>query len=413
MRILLLSQWFEPEPVFKGLEFAKALMARGHDVEVLTGLPNYPGGRLYSGYTSRLLQHEVQEGVRVHRVWLYPSHDQSAYRRVVNYASFAAAASVLGPLVTSKPDVVYAYHPPPTIAAPAFTLRWWWNVPVVYDVQDLWPDTVATTGMLRSGRAIRLLDRICRSIYRSADHITVLSPGFKQVMIERGVPDRRVHVVYNWAAETSLERREPDPIKAMELGLYGDRFVVMFAGTMGAAQGLESVLRAAEICQRTVPQALFAFVGGGIERERLMDMSLKRGLQNTRFIPFQPISAMAAILALADILLVHLRDEDLFRITIPSKTQAYLASGKPILMAVRGDAAEIVKRANAGFVCAPGDPEALADAVARAASLSHGELSAMGRRGLEYYRSELSLAAGAAAFERVFQTAIKDHMRSR
>ncbi|MEI6501208.1 MAG: glycosyltransferase, partial [Armatimonadota bacterium] len=181
MRILFLSQWFDPEPAFKGLCFARELKRRGHEVQVLTGYPNYPGGRIYDGYRVRLLQREDMDGVPVLRVPLYPSHDRSGLRRFANYASFAASAASLGPLVVKPADVAYVYHPPGTIGWPAMVLKALRQIPFVYDIQDLWPDTVTATGMLHNPLAYRLLDGWLRFVYRQAGHITVLSPGFREV----------------------------------------------------------------------------------------------------------------------------------------------------------------------------------------------------------------------------------------
>ena len=148
MKILFLTQWFDPEPTFKGLTFARALVDRGHQVEILTGFPNYPGGRLYPGHSVKLRKRESMEGIPVTRVALFPSHDRSAIRRVANYLSFACTAATVGAFSVQPPDVVYVYHPPATIAFPAMVLKAIRRVPFVLDMQDLWPDTLEATGMV-------------------------------------------------------------------------------------------------------------------------------------------------------------------------------------------------------------------------------------------------------------------------
>ena len=147
MRILFLTQWFQPEPSIKGLPFAKALRDRGHEVEVLTGFPNYPGGKVYPGYRVRLWQSEIMEGIRVHRVALYPSHDKSALRRMGNYLSFALTSATIGPFLVRRPDVVYVYNLV-TLGLTSRLLQLIYGCPVVYDIQDLWPDSVSGSGML-------------------------------------------------------------------------------------------------------------------------------------------------------------------------------------------------------------------------------------------------------------------------
>jgi colanic acid biosynthesis glycosyl transferase WcaI len=401
MRILLLTQWFEPEPVFKGLLFARALAARGHDVEVLTGFPNYPGGNLYSGYEIRPWQHERIDGIRVVRVALYPSHDKSAFRRVLNYTSFAISAALIGTALIRKPDVVFVYHPPATTAFAATVIGFFRKAPFVYDVQDLWPDTIGVSGMMTNRAVLSLLGKWCKFVYRRARHIVVLSPGFKQQLVQRGVPPAKIDVIYNWSAEATIQPTAPDPELASRLGLSG-YFNVMFAGTMGTGQALDSVLDAAGLCLQTLPNVQFVFVGGGVERGRLEKKAGDLRLTNVRFLPCQPMSAMGGVLGLADVLLVHLKDHPLFRITIPSKTQAYLASGKPVLMAVRGEAAQLVTQSGGGLVCKPEDPKSIADTVAIFAGMSSEERRSMGEAGKRFYDEQLSLKTGVTKFEALF-----------
>lgn len=401
MKILIVTQWFEPEPTFKGLLLARELTARGHQVQVLTGFPNYPGGKLYPGYRVRLWQREVMEGIPVLRVALYPSHDHSAIRRVLNYASFAVSASVLGTLLAQQPDVLYAYHPPATVGLPAMVISALRRVPFVYDIQDLWPDTLRATGMVSNDKVLGLVGRFCKMIYRRAARISVLSPGFKMRLVDRGVPAEKIEVIYNWCDEGAMSA--PSEIKALA---GPGQFSILFAGTMGRAQQLESVLEAAQICAGTVPEALFFFVGGGIERDNLIAMVQSTGLSNVQFLPQQPMSAMGGILAGADVLLVHLKDDPLFRITVPSKTQAYLAAGKPVLIAVRGDAADLVLQSGGGLICEPGNPASIAEAVKALRDIGPEERAEMGQRGREYYQRELSVEIGIDRLARLMEDAV-------
>ena len=399
MRILILTQWFDPEPTFKGLLFARELAARGHEVEVLTGFPNYPGGKLYPGYRIRPWARETIDGIRVLRVALYPSHDKSGIRRFLNYASFAISAAVLGTAFVRRPDVIYVYHPPVTIGLAAIVIGFFRRTPFVYDIQDLWPDTVAASGMMSNSAAITLLGKWCQLVYRRARHIVVLSQGFKERLASRRVPTDKIDVIHNWCDEAALSPGD-GPVNRLSAA---DRFCILFAGTMGMAQGLDSVLRAAQICQNTTPSAEFFFIGGGVERPRLEALAAEMQLTNVKFLPRQPMHAMGRLFAGADALLVHLKNEPLFRITIPSKTQAYLAAGKPILMGVNGDAADLVKRSGAGLVCEPDNPLSIAEAVKELVDAGPERLAAMGRRGRAFYERELSVSVGVEKFERTFK----------
>lgn len=402
MRILLLMQFFDPEPQPRGLVFAKALKNAGHEVEVLTGFPNYPGGKIYEGHEVSVHRKEDHDGVVVHRVALYPSHDRSAVRRIANYGSFALSAAFVGPSVVTKPDVVFVYHPPLTISVPAATLKLLWGVPFVYEVQDLWPDTLRATGMIDRAQVLAIIGWWARQVYRVADRVTVISPGFRNLLIERGVRPDKVEVVPNWTEEDRFTLEPRDPALVKTYGLEG-RFNVMFAGTMGIAQGLDAVLDAAKISQQRTPRAQYVFVGGGVDKARLEAQSQELGLDNVVFLPRQPLEAMGRILPLADALLVHLRDDPLFAITVPSKTQAYLWAGVPVIMAMRGDAADMVEAAKAGVVCTPEDPASIADAVHDLASRSDDALRELGRSGRAYYDEQLSLRVGVQRYINMFQ----------
>jgi colanic acid biosynthesis glycosyl transferase WcaI len=399
---LLLTQWFDPEPTMKGLMFARVLKREGHDVEVVTGFPNYPGGKVFPGYRIKPFQREEVDGVRIIRVALFPSHDASAGRRILNYASFAASASILGSLLTQRPDVIYVYHPPLTVGLAAAALSAAKRAPFVYDVQDLWPDTLAATGMIRNARALRVVDKLARWVYRRAAFVVAQSPGFRRALASRGVPESKLDVIYNWCDEDQL-LLEHNPKIAKELEA-GERFNVVFAGTMGKAQGLESVLLGARLLGERGSRAQFIFVGGGVEVASLKKRAERSGLTNVRFLPRMPMAEVGQVLDAADVLLVHLRDDPLFEITIPGKLQAYMAVGKPVLVGVRGDAADLIETSGGGVTCEPEDPDSLADAVERLEAMAPSALQEMGERGKRYYDSELSLRKGTRHFIRIFET---------
>lgn len=404
MRILMVTQWFDPEPTFKGLAFAKALRERGHEVEILTGFPNYPGGKVYPGYRIRFFQREVMEGIPVIRVPLYPSHDAFAIRRIANYATFALSAATIGAAAVKPADVMYVYHPPATVALPAIVIGSTRRIPFVYDIQDLWPDTLAATGMVNNKSLHEMVNRWCRWTYRAAARIVVLSPGFKEMLITRGVPGEKIEVIYNWCDEGQIPKAPKNELLSKELGFSG-RFNILFAGTMGKAQALDAVLDAAGRIGGRIPEVQFVFVGGGIEVDRLQEVAWERRLNNVLFLPRRPVSEIGEILNLADVLLVHLKDDPLFRITIPSKIQAYLAVGRPILVGVRGDAADLVRAAGAGIECQPENPESISEVVEKLYRMPRAHLDEMGINGHRYYRKELSLSVGVSRFEEVFQTA--------
>jgi colanic acid biosynthesis glycosyl transferase WcaI len=399
-RVLLLTQWFEPEPTFKGLGFARALRDEGLDVEVVTGFPNYPGGKLYAGYRVQGWQREVMDGISVTRLPLYPSHDGRALPRVVNYLSFFASATLFGLLRWRKPQVIYAYHPPLTVGLAAAVVGWLRRVPVVLDIQDMWPDTLRATGMLSNERILRVVASVCRWVYARVTRVVVLSPGFARLLVQRGVPAHKVEVIPNWCEESALAA----PVGRLADGFPGpERFRILFAGNMGRAQALDAVLDAAALTLAQAPLVTWVFMGGGIETARLREQAAARGLSNVVFLPAVPMAEVGHALAAADVLLVHLRRDPLFAITIPSKTQAYMAMGRPLIMAVQGDAADLVRQAGCGLVAEPEDPQSLAAAALQLAALPAAERDQMGERGARHYSERMSLRAGSGRFAQIFR----------
>lgn len=398
----MISQYFEPEPLARGIAFAKELQARGHSVEVLTGFPNYPGGKVYSGYRIRPWTRETIDGVALIRVALYPSHDGSFLKRVLTYASFALSASILGPFLVSSPEVIYVYAPIPGVGLPAMALSFLYRAPYVFDVQDLWPDTLTATGVVKSKWIVILAGLWCKLVYFFAKKVTVISPGFKARLIERRVPPNKIEVIYNWVDDTQVGLAEKDPELSRGLGLDG-YFNVVFAGNLGAAQALDTVLNVAAHQLKRNPKIQFIFVGQGIERARLQKRALDEDLVNVKFINQMPLSEIKKVFALASVLLVHLKDTPLFKITIPSKTQAYLASGRPILMAVGGDCDEVMRRAQAGRICAPEDVGAMVKAIEAMALLPLDQREQLGKNGRLFYETELSLKVGTTRFEKLMK----------
>lgn len=408
MRILLLTQWFDPEPTFKGLVFARELQALGHEVEVITGFPNYPGGKLYPGFRQKWLSRSVIDGVQVTRVPLYPSHSGAAIKRVFNYVSFMLSSCLYGLFGAKKADIIYVYHPPITAGLAAAVIGFFRRTPFVMDVQDLWPDTLRSTGMINNERALGLAGKVCNWTYRRARHVVVLSPGFRKILIERGIPAERLSVIYNWCDEQALAI---DSATTVDTSYMDGHFNVVFAGNIGKAQALEAVIRAAQIVWERDKSVRFVFVGAGVEVESLKAMAARLGVQNLRFVPRVPMSEVGTILSRADVLLVHLKDDPLFAITIPSKSQAYLAVGKPVLMGVRGDAADLVTQAGAGMTVEPENDEAIADAVLRLAALPAVEREQMAENATTFYRDNLSLEIGSRRFAALFQRLLRPEAR--
>lgn len=410
LRILMLTQFFDPEPgFFTGLPLAKWFVQRGHQVEVLTGFPNYPGGRFYHDRPVRVFERQELEGVKVTRVILYPSHDQSAKKRAANYLSFAASASALGTLLTRRYDVTYVYHPPATTAFPAVLWKHTRRQPFVYHVQDLWPDSVMKSGMVSSKASTHvetILSWWSARTYREASSIAAIAPSMKRLLVDRGVPSDKVELIPNWTDEEIFFPRPYDHELAEMLGLTNS-FNIVYSGNLGLYQGLESVVRAARLAEHLEGLNVI-FIGSGQVEPRLKALVKELDVKNVTFLGRLPYAHMGRVNSIADMLLVSLRDLPFFRGTIPSKTQAALASGRPIIMAVAGDAADLVAKAEAGIICEPDNEQALAETFEKAYNLRREELDLLGARGAAYYQRELALSRGAERLEKIMSTAANE-----
>jgi glycosyltransferase involved in cell wall biosynthesis len=407
MRIIFLTITFYPEPnAIHGLPLAKHLAAKGYNIKVLTSFPQYPIGRIYPGYRMRPWQWETIEGIPVLRVPIYPSHDTSAIRRFFTYLSFAFAAATIGATLIGPADVVYLYDPPPTNGIASLILKVFRRTPIVHDIADMWPETVVESGMVRNKYTKKIMSALigawCRFLYRQADIVTVLSPGFKRLLIERGVPANKVRVIYNWADETTFHPIEPDPVLAREIGFEG-RFNIVYAGNLGVYQGVDTVIKAAALI-KDHPRIQVVLVGIGPTQDELKRLASDLGADNVRFLGRRQYEEMPKINSLADVLLIHLKDRAFLHATIPGKTQVSLASGLPILMAVRGDAAEIVRKAKAGIICEPENPSAMAKAMVEMSQLSKEKLQDMGRQGRSYYLHNLSLDIAGKKLDAIFRS---------
>ncbi|GGM45931.1 glycosyltransferase WbuB [Micromonospora sonchi] len=392
-RVAFISQWFPPEPAPIALGITRSLRARGLDVEVLTGIPNYPAGRVYDDYSAVRRRVERRDGLRVVRTPLYPSHDRRALGRAANYLSWAGSSAALGASVLRAADVSLVYGSPITTAVPAITTRLRRRTPYVLMVMDLWPDSVFATGFLTERTTRRVaeaaLTAFTERVYRWADHITVPAPGLRETIIDRGVCPDKVSVVYNWTDEKVMQPADADPRFRARLGLTSDDFVLMYAGNHGLAQRLDAVMDAmARLVD--LPDVHLVLIGDGLEKQELRTRARHLRLDRVHFLdPVQP-EALPMIMAAADLHLVSLAAEPLFRITLPSKVQALLACGLPMLVCAPGDAARIVTAAGAGFAAPPEDPVGLAEVIRQARALPRAQLRAMGRSGHEHYHTYMS-----------------------
>ena len=411
----MISQWYDPEQgaaIMPGT-IARALRERGNDVQVVTGFPNYPAGQLYPGYRVRPYQREELHGVTVHRGPLYVSHDANPKRRATNYLSYAASASAIAVTRLGKIDVTLVHSGPATVAIPAMALRALRRIPYVVHVQDLWPQSVTASGFLAEGQHRRVeasLHRFCDIVYRHAESIAVTSPGMAELIRARGVEQRKISVIPDWADEDHFRPVRPSSDILSEMGPFRP-FTVMYAGAMGEVQALEVLIEAAAML-RDHRDIGFLLVGGGVAEPSLRARASDARLDNVRFIGHQPVERMAEVLALGDIQVISLKDLPIFRTTLPSKIQATLAAGRPIIGALAGDAAALIHDSGSGLTTTPGSANELVAAILKTAAMPAEERRAWGDCGRAYYIDHLSRKTGAQALNDLLQSARKEGTRS-
>jgi len=383
MRVLIVSQYFWPEN-FPINDLAKGLRQRGHDITVLTGMPNYPEGRFYPGYKSFSIRKDYYDGIKIVRVPMVPKGNGNAVRMLLYYWSLALAACLLIPFFFRKNvDLVFVYQPSPiTVGLPALVLKAMEQTSVWIWVQDLWPETLAGTGMVRSPFLLKVTDGLVRFIYSKCDRVLVQSQAFAPRILKKGVPRQRIRFFPNSAPE--LYKPTVVESDASERNLMPQGFRVLFAGNIGRAQDIPTILSAAEKLKQE-REIHWVILGDGPMRPWAEERIRARGLEKTvHLLGRYPEQAMPRFFSFADVLLVTLKKDPVFAITIPSKIQSYLACGRPIVAALDGEGSRLVNESGGGVAVPAGDADALAEVVLKMYGLPKSDLERMGRLSREY-----------------------------
>lgn len=355
MRILFLSHYFAPEgnaPATRVHGLTRRWVRDGHDVTVVTCAPNVPSGVVYEGYRNRWRQREKTEGVDVVRVWTWMAPNAGTVRRILNYLSYMVTATLAG-LRGPRPDVVIATSPQFFCGWAGVFVSRLRRRPLVLEVRDLWPESIVAVGAMRDSRIIRSLEWLERRLYAVADEVVTVGEGYRRGLEARGVPSQRITVVPN-GVDLSIFRPDVDGAAVRrEYGL-GERFVCAYVGTIGMGCGLDVVLRAAQRLRELGREDIaFLLVGDGAVREDLERRAKEAQLHNVIFTGRQPKARMPEFLAASDVCLVHLIREALFETVLPSKIFEAAATGRPIVLGVAGDAADLVRSSEAGLCIEP------------------------------------------------------------
>lgn len=402
MKILFLAQRYAPEEISAAIlisELAIDLAKRGHQVTMVTEVPNYPHGKVFAGYRNKLYQEETLEGVRVIRTWSAISPKKAFWPRILNYGGYSAT-SFYGGLMAGKHDIVVSYSPPLPLGISAFLLSRIWRVPWVLQIEDLYPDAAVAAGVLKNRRVIGFFSAMERFIYRNAQHISLISESFRKNLLGKQVPLEKMTLIPVWA--------DPDVVRPMprenafrkQHGLEG-KFVIMYSGNMGFTSCLEDALAAAELL-RDDPDTAFVLIGEGVRKEAFEEMAREKDLDNVIFLPYQPRELFPEMLAAADAHLVTLNAGSSHS-SLPSKVFNAMASARPILAVANAesDLAHVVRSAQCGLITPPEAPKHLAEAIRALRQCAPNRIEQMGQNGRTELEANYSRARCVQNYEQM------------
>lgn len=390
MRVLLLTQYFVPEvgaPQIRLYEIVQQMRALGHEVTVVTALPNYPEGKILAAYRGRVLQREQIDGVDVIRTWIYPAKGQNLLKRLANALSFTLS-SLGGLLWAPRPDFILVETPPIFLGLTAWLGAKLRRTVYVVNVADLSLDVAVSLGLMRRGLAWRILSWLERAVYGGARLVMAITEGVAQALHARkGVPEERLYLLPNGVNTERFAKAAPDEALRSHLGLDG-KYILLYAGTHGLIHGLDVALEAADKL-RAREDVHVVLVGGGSDKERLVALAKEMALANVTFLPPQPFTAMPRYYSIATAALVTVRPGAAYREVRSAKMLPALASEVPVIYAADDEGSRIVARAGAGIVTPAGDAAALAQAIEYI--VDHpAEAAELGRRGRELAVREFS-----------------------
>ena len=363
MRLLFLSHYYPPETgaaANRISDLAERLASFGHQVTVLAPMPNYPEGRILKEYRGRIVMQERRHNVNVIRTWVLATRRGSIVWRLANYFSFVLTSVIGAYLKLKEQDIVVVASPPLFLGISGLLLKWHWKAKMVFNVSDLWPKSAVELGVIKNGRLLRLAEGLESILYKHSDLITGQTQGIISDIRQR--TETPVILWTNGVDPSFILPVESRELARRQLGIGSEDFVVGYAGLHGLAQGLGTVLTAAEGISDH-KDIKFAFFGDGPERKQLIQIAEQRNLKNVMFFPNQPKAKIPEIISSIDVSLVPLRRLELFKGALPSKMFEAMGSGVPVIVSIDGEAKELVDRARGGISIPPEDPEALVEAV--------------------------------------------------
>jgi glycosyltransferase involved in cell wall biosynthesis len=364
VHVLFLTDNFPPEvnaPASRTFEHCREWVKHGHKVTVITCAPNFPKGKVFDGYRNRLWQRETIEGIEVVRVWSYVTANEGFLRRVLDYQSYMVSATIAS-LFIRKVDVIVGTSPQFFTACAAYVAGLVKSRPYIFELRDLWPETIKAVGAMKSSFAIDMLEKLELFLYRRAAKVISVTKSFKANLIRRGIDGSKIEVVTNGVDISQFKPRPKDAALTAQLGLEG-KFVAGYIGTHGLCHGLETLVEAADRLRGT--GIVFLFLGDGARKQHVRDMAAEKKLDNVVFIDSVPKAEVPRYWSILDVSVIHLQKAELFTTVIPSKLFESMGMGLPVLHGVEGESAEIVQEEGAGIPFEPENVDQLCAALTR------------------------------------------------
>ena len=382
MRILVVTQYFWPE-IFRINDLVIGLKERGHEIIVLTGKPNYPSGSFFEGYSFFGKSTDTWNGIKIYRSGLIPRGRGTGIRLMLNYLSFALLSTFKALMVSERPDCIFVYEPSPiTVGLPAILAKRKFKVPIYFWVQDIWPHSLTSAGNINNSFVIGLVDNITRWIYKKCDKILIQSEAFRSIIEKQGVSSEKIIYFPNWSEDYYIPLEKQDAYRSY----FSGKFNLVFAGNIGEAQDFNTLIQTAAIVNKSLPELHWVILGRGRMLEEAKRRIKALNLENCfKFAGSFPSEEMPGFFSHADALIVSLKRDPIFSITIPSKIQSYLACGKPILTSLDGEGSRIITEAQAGISSPASSPEILSHAILQFISLPESVRTEMGNSARKYY----------------------------
>lgn len=385
MHILVVTQYFWPEH-FRINDLVLGLKERGHMVTVLTGKPNYPKGKFYRGYSFFNKSIDSWNEIKIYRSPLVSRGNGGGVRLILNYLSFAFFSTYTLLKIKERPDVIFVYEPSPvTVGVPAVMAKWKFKVPVYFWVQDLWPDSIASAGNIRNPIVLSLIDKVTKWIYKNSEKVLIQSRGFKNRLLSQDVHQSKIVYFPNWT-ENYYKPVEKSKLYSQ---YFEGKINLIFAGNIGESQGFDTLLEAASIVYKDNPTVNWVIIGDGRMKNFVQQQVNERGLGRVfKLIGSFAPEEMPSFFSYADALIVSLKKDPLFKITVPSKIQSYMACGKPIITSLDGEGSNLVEEAEAGMISEAGNPKDLARVINSFIKLNPLQKEQMGINALRYYKEK-------------------------